>query len=249
MRLISPLRDFLETETAGGVVLVAATAAALIWANSPWQDSYQDLWSSVFTIGFPEHNISLSLRGWVNDGLMAVFFFVVGLEIKRELVEGELRDRRKAALPAIAALGGMIVPAALFLAFTAGRRRARAVGASRWPPTSRWRSAFSACSAHGSPPSLKLFLLALAIVDDIGAIVVIAIFYSHGFDWEAAVAAVAVLAGMLLLRHFDVRSMLPFTVLAAVLVAGRSTSRACTRPSPGWYSGCSRRPARSVART
>ncbi|MFI5046813.1 MAG: Na+/H+ antiporter NhaA, partial [Acidimicrobiia bacterium] len=106
LRMLHPLHDFLHTEAAGGVVLVVATAVALVWANAS-PSSYHDLWSTVFTIGTADRHLALTLREWVNEGLMAIFFFVVGLEIKRELVEGELRDRRRAALPAIAAIGGM----------------------------------------------------------------------------------------------------------------------------------------------
>ena len=109
--VLSPLRDFLRTESAGGVALLAAAAVALVWANSPWQDSYVELWETVLSIDLGGHELSLDLRGWINEGLMAIFFFVVGLEIKRELVDGELREPRRAALPAIAAVGGMIVPA------------------------------------------------------------------------------------------------------------------------------------------
>ncbi|MEX1006484.1 MAG: Na+/H+ antiporter NhaA, partial [Acidimicrobiia bacterium] len=101
LRLIRPLPDFLYTEAAGGIVLVVAIGAALVWANA-WPVSYHELWTTTFTIGFPDHHLSLTLREWVNEGLMTVFFFVVGLEIKRVLVEGELREPRKAALPAIA---------------------------------------------------------------------------------------------------------------------------------------------------
>ncbi|MGH9113832.1 MAG: Na+/H+ antiporter NhaA, partial [Acidimicrobiales bacterium] len=104
-RFIRPLVDFLNTEAAGGVALVLATVVALVWANSPWDESYRDLWTTHFSMALGSHEIDLDLRQWINDGLMALFFFVVGLEIKRELVEGELRDPRKAALPAIAALG------------------------------------------------------------------------------------------------------------------------------------------------
>ena len=109
-------------------MLVLAIVVALVWANSPRTASYEDLWTSTFTIGFTDHHLSLTLREWVNDGLMAVFFFVVGLEIKRELVEGELRDPRKAALPVIAALGGMVVPALIYVAFNAGGDGARRLG-------------------------------------------------------------------------------------------------------------------------
>src|SRR6476469_5913766 len=110
-RLRAPLAEFLHLEAARGIVLVAATVVALVWANSPWQDAYHTLWSTQLEIRLGSHTLDLTLQEWVNDGLMAIFFFVVGLEIKRELVEGELADRRRAALPAIAAIGGMVVPA------------------------------------------------------------------------------------------------------------------------------------------
>ena len=216
LRLISPLRDFLRTEVAGGVVLVAATVLALAWANSPLRDSYRELWSSVLTVGFPDHAITLTLRGWVNDGLMAVFFLVVGLEIKRELVEGELRDPRKAALPAIAAVGGMVVPVLLFLAVTGSGRGAHGWGT---PMATDIAMALGVLSLLGSRvhPSLKLFLLALAIVDDIGAIVVLAVFYSHGFDWPPFVIALACVGVVVVLRALGVRSNIPFVIVGLAL--------------------------------
>jgi Na+:H+ antiporter, NhaA family len=211
IQLLHPLRDFLRTEAAGGIVLVIATAAALVWANVATH-SYEELWSTVFTIGTAEHHFSLTLREWVNDGLMAIFFFVVGLEIKRELVEGELRDPRKAALPAIAALGGMVVPALVYVAFNAG-----GAGADGWgiPMATDIAMAIGVLSLLGSrvPSQLKLFVLALAIVDDIGAIVVIALFYSHGFDGTAAIAAGGFLLAMVGIRLVGVRSLLPYVVL------------------------------------
>ena len=118
--VIHPLRDFLHTEAAGGVVLVLATVVALVWANSPWKQLVRRPVAHRHHIGVGSHVLELDLQHWVNDGLMAIFFFVVGLEIKRELVEGELRDPRRAALPAIAAVGGMVVPALIYLAFNAG---------------------------------------------------------------------------------------------------------------------------------
>src|SRR5262245_30904786 len=116
MRVLRPLRDFLRTESAGGAVLVLAAIVALVWANSPWKASYTDLWTTDITITVGHHTLALTLREWINDGLMTLFFFVVGLEIKRELVEGELREPRRAAMPAIAALGGMAVPALTYTA-------------------------------------------------------------------------------------------------------------------------------------
>ena len=119
-KLARPLRTFLETEVAGGFVLLAATVVALVWANSPFHESYEALWHTELRIAIGGFEIAEDLRHWVNDALMALFFFVVGLEIKRELVAGELSDPRNAALPAIAALGGMILPAVLYLLVNAG---------------------------------------------------------------------------------------------------------------------------------
>ena len=126
--VLRPLVDFLHTEAAGGVVLLLATVVALVWANSPWKESYFDLWHTRLAISLGSHSIDLDLQEWVNDGLMAIFFFVVGLEIKRELVEGELREPRRAAMPAIAAVGGMLVPALLYTAINVGGRGASRLG-------------------------------------------------------------------------------------------------------------------------
>jgi NhaA family Na+:H+ antiporter len=215
LRLIRPLPDFLYVEAAGGIVLVGAICAALVWANVA-QSSYESFWTTTFTIGFPEHHLTLTMREWVNDGLMAVFFFVVGLEIKRELVEGELRDPRKAAMPAIAALGGMVVPALLYLAFNAGD-----VGSRGWgiPMATDIAIAIGILSLLGSrvPAPLKLFLLALAIVDDIGAILVIALFYSSRFGWESALGASGVVLLMIALRRVGVWNVLVYVVLGTVV--------------------------------
>jgi NhaA family Na+:H+ antiporter len=212
LRVLHPLRDFFRTEAAGGVVLVAATAVALVWANAA-PESYDDLWSTVLTIGTTDHQLSLTLRAWVNDGLMAIFFFVVGLEIKRELVDGELRQPRQAALPVIAAIGGMAVPALLYVAFNAG-----GPGADGWgiPMATDIAMAIGVLSLLGDrvPAALKLFVLALAIVDDIGAILVIAVFYSDDFDPGAALAAGGLLLVMATLRALGVRTLWPFVVLA-----------------------------------
>ena len=188
--ILRPLVDFLHTEAAGGVVLMAATVVALAWANSPFKESYYDLWHTHLSISLGTHSLDLDLQEWVNDGLMAIFFFVVGLEIKRELVEGELREPRRAAMPAIAAVGGMLVPALIYFAINAGGD-----GAQGWgiPMATDIAMAVGVLSLVGSrvAPSLKLFLLALAIVDDIGAILVIAVFYSEDIDFRALAVAVA----------------------------------------------------------
>jgi Na+:H+ antiporter, NhaA family len=203
-RLIArPIRTFLDTESAGGIVLLAAAGIAIIWANSPWSGSYESLWHTEigFTIGSFE--ISEDLLHWVNDGLMAIFFFVVGLEIKRELVAGELNEWRKAALPAVAALGGMVVPALFYTALNVG-----GTGSSGWgiPMATDIAFAVGVLTLFGSraPTSLKIFLLSLAIVDDIGAILVIALFYSSGLQFWWLGAAVGFIVLVALMKRFRV---------------------------------------------
>ena len=186
-RVARPMSRFLRVEAASGVLLVLATIAALVWVNSPWSDSYHELWETHIDLRIGDLlTLSEPLEAWVNDALMVVFFFVVGIEIKRELVTGELRDRRAASLPAIAALGGMIVPALIFVAFNAGGD-----GVDGWgiPMATDIAFAVGVVSLLGDrvSSSLKIFLLTLAVVDDIGAIVVIAIFYTSdlSFGWLA----------------------------------------------------------------
>jgi Na+:H+ antiporter, NhaA family len=217
IQVIQPLRDFLSTEAAGGVLLVVAAVVALVWSNSPWRASYDTFWSTEFALRLGStHGITLDLRHWVNEGLMVLFFFVVGLEIKRELVEGELRERKRAALPAIAALGGMIVPAALFTAINIG-----SPGTRGWaiPMATDIAMALGALSILGRHlhASHKLFLLALAIVDDIGAVVVIAIFYSKGINFSMLAVAGIALAAVLLLRRAGVQQLLVYVALGIVL--------------------------------
>jgi NhaA family Na+:H+ antiporter len=206
---------FVSVEVLGGVVLLAATVAALIWANVA-PGSYTDVWSTKLTIGLGDHAITESLEQWVNDGLMTVFFFVVGLEIKRELVRGELRDPRAASLPVIAAIGGMVVPALLYLAVNAG-----GPGGRGWaiPMATDIAFAVAVLAIVGSrvPGPLKLFLLSLAIVDDVGAIIVIALFYSSSISgWWLLGAAGAVLA-IVGLQRLQVRHALAYVVPAVGL--------------------------------
>jgi Na+:H+ antiporter, NhaA family len=197
------LREFLATEVAGGVVLVVAAAAALVWANSPWSASYDTLWTTDLDVALGRWELHLDLRHWVNDGLMAIFFVVVALEVKRELLEGELREVRKAALPVVAAVGGMVVPAALYLAFNPSGDAARGWGIPMATDIA-FALGVAALVARSLPAGLRLFLLTLAIVDDIGAIVVIAVFYSSGVAFEWLAAAVALVGGAYLLRRAGV---------------------------------------------
>jgi Na+:H+ antiporter, NhaA family len=188
-----PVASFLRVEAAGGIVLLVATVVALVWANSAWSDSYEALWSTRVGVTVGDFSIVEDLRHWVNDGLMAIFFFVVGLEIKYELVSGELRDPRTAALPIVAAVGGMAVPAAIYLAFNAGGE-----GSSGWGIPMATDIAFSlgvlALLGDRVPSVARLFILTLAIVDDLGAIVVIAAFYTS----DLSVGWLAVAGGLLL---------------------------------------------------
>ncbi len=188
--LAAPVERFLALEAAGGVLLLAAAVAALVWANSPWAEGYAALWHTRVSFSVGDWAWSQDLRFWVNEFLMTTFFVVVGLEIKRELVEGELADLRRAALPAAAALGGMIAPAALFLAFNAGTPSARAWGV---PMATDIAFAVGVLTILGKrvPPALRALLLALAILDDIGAVLVIALFYSSGLAPGGLILALA----------------------------------------------------------
>jgi len=193
-----PLARFLEVEAAGGVVMVVATIAALVWANSPWSESYTTLWSTDLSLEVGPFHISEHLSHWVNDGLMALFFFVVGLEIKRELVTGQLSHIRDASLPIVAAVGGMAVPAAIFTVLNLGGD-----GLPGWGVPMATDIAFAvgvlALLGDRVPSPLKVFLLGLAIADDIGAIIVIAIFYTDqlALDWLAAAVAGLLLVGVM----------------------------------------------------
>ena len=206
---------FVATESSGGLVLAAAVVVALLWANSPWQHGYDSLWQATVHVHLGPIRVVDDLRHLVNDGLMAVFFFVVGLEITREVVVGELADVRVAALPVLGALGGMAAPALLYLAIAGG-----GAGGHGWGIPMATDIAFSlgVLSLVGSraPGSLKLFLLTLAIVDDVGAIVVIALFYGGSIKAVATMAAVALVALTWALRR---RGIGHPVLLAAIAVA------------------------------
>ncbi|HEV2819642.1 MAG TPA: Na+/H+ antiporter NhaA [Solirubrobacteraceae bacterium] len=214
-RALDPLAEFVRQESASGVVLLVATVAALVWANALGEDSYASFWETGLTLGFGELSVKEDLRGWVNDGLMVIFFFVVGLEIKRELVVGRLSDRKAALLPVIAAVGGVILPALIFVAIMAGRP-----GADGWaiPMATDIAFAVGVLALLGDRVSagVKLLLLGIAIVDDVIAISVIALFYSEGISlvWlTGAVAGLLVVAGMRLLGVSRVLAYVPVGLL------------------------------------
>ena len=215
-RLPPTVRRFLDTEASSGILLLVAALVALVWANSPWSASYRSLWHTDVTVNFGRYVLEGDLHHWVNDALMVVFFFVVGLEIKRELVNGKLRDPRTAAMPAFAALGGMIVPAGLYLLVNVGGDGSRGWGI---PMATDIAFAVGVVALLGSrvPSSLKLFLLTLAIVDDIGAIIVIGVFYSSGLQPQFLGLAAALIIIIYVINRAGVVTLAPYLVLGAVL--------------------------------
>jgi Na+/H+ antiporter NhaA len=217
--LARPLQEFLRTEAGSSTLLLAATVIALVWANSPLSGAYEDLWGAKLSIEVAGAGISEDLRHWVNDGLMVFFFYVVGLEIRRELALGELRDRREAAVPAIAALAGMVVPALLYLTLNAGGEGARGWGIVMATDIAFVLGALALLGPR-CPSQVRVFLLTLAIVDDIGAITVIALFYSASIDLVALAVAAGVLLAIGLLRRIRVwRGPAYFVAGAALWVA------------------------------
>jgi NhaA family Na+:H+ antiporter len=218
-RVLDPVERFLAIEAASGIVLLAATALALTWANTPPAHLYHALWHT--PVGWRAGPLSFQrdLHFWINDGLMAVFFFVVGLEIRREIATGELSDRRRAALPVLAAAGGMMAPALLYLALNAGGLAARGWGV---PVATDIAFAVGILSLLGRrvPPTLRVLLLTLAVADDLGAILIIALFYSASLSPLGFLIAAAGVAAILLLRKLGVRAPIAYLVPALVVWAG-----------------------------
>jgi Na+/H+ antiporter NhaA len=198
--LAAPVRSFLSTETGSAAVLLAATVVALVWANSPLSGSYESLWRTTLSIHLGGGALSADLRHWVNEGLMTFFFLVVGLEAKRELDMGELRERRRLAIPVLAALGGMAAPVAIYLAFNAAGAGAHGWGAAMSTDTAFALGALALLSPRGAT-RLRVFLLTLAVVDDLGALLVIATAYAHAVS-VVALAVAAGLFGLLLALRF-----------------------------------------------
>lgn len=216
--IASPIQRILAIEAASGVVLLVVTVLALLWANL-WNASYAGLWHTVLGVQLGPWSFVQPLHFWVNDGLMTIFFFVVGLEIRREIFEGELVSFRKAALPLAAAVGGMLVPAAIFALLNIGRS-----GASGWaiPMATDIAFAVGVLTLLGSrvPVALRVLLLALAVIDDIGAIVVIAVFFSAGIASEGLILIGAGLALVLVMRAAGVRTALVYLFPGGLMWAG-----------------------------
>lgn len=211
-----PFQRFFQTESAGGALLLLCGVIALILANSPWAEAFADFWHTPIALAVGSRALTLSLHGWINDGLMAVFFLLVGLEIKRELVAGELASPRQAALPIAGAVGGMVVPASIYIALTFDTP-----GARGWGIPMATDIAFAlgtlALVAPGVPTGAKVFLAALAIVDDMGAVLVIALFYTSAVAWSAIATAGAILIALALLNRLGIRRLTPYLLLGVAL--------------------------------
>jgi NhaA family Na+:H+ antiporter len=216
-RIVSEIRQFIALETAGGIILLTAALLALVFTNTPLAGFYHAFLDLPVAIRIGEFSIAKPLLLWINDGLMAVFFLLVGLEIKREVLDGELSSRETAMLPGIAALGGMLVPALLYVSVNHGDP----VALRGWaiPAATDIAFAIGALSLLGrrAPIALKIFLLALAIIDDLGAIVIIAAFYTGNLAWESLALAALVLAAMIALNLRGVARVAPYVLLGIVL--------------------------------
>ena len=215
--LLKPINEFLHQEASGGILLIICTVIALAWANSPWSDSYHHLWHTYLSLNLENFlSFNYSLHHWINDGLMAIFFFTVGLEIKRELLVGELSSIQKASLPIAGALGGMVVPALIYIIFNAGGE-----GANGWGIPMAADIAFvvgiMALLGPRIPITLKIFMLALAIADDIGAVLVIAIFYTTKISILALLVAGIVLFILVVLNKIGTKSLILFSIFGVIL--------------------------------
>ena len=209
-----PVARFLRIEAASGVLLLLAALVAVVWANSGWSESYSHLLEAEAGISIGGFHLEMSVQEWINDGLMAIFFFVAGLEIKREMVVGELSDRKAAAGPVLAAVGGMIVPALIYFALQSGQPGERGWGV---PMATDIAFVVGVMALLGPrvPFGLKIMLLSLAIADDIGAVVVIAVFYSAGLSWVMLGLAASGLGAVYLMNRIGVRSVGVYAVVGA----------------------------------
>ena len=214
--VVQPMQRLLAHEASGGIVMLAAAAVAIAWANSPWSDSYVDFWGTMLRIELGDliRLDHLALREWVNEALMTTFFLLVGVEIKREAVHGDLRDPKAVTLPIVAAVGGMLVPAGIYAFLNAG-----AAGADGWavPMATDIAFAVGVVTLLGDrvPLAAKVFLLTLAVADDIGAIVVIAVFYTGSIAWGWLASALIGLAVIFAMKRGDVQSLAPYLAVGA----------------------------------
>jgi NhaA family Na+:H+ antiporter len=210
--ILDPIGRFMEKSTTSGLILFASATAALIIANSPWQEAYHHFWHQSFSIGFNDYVLSKTLHHWINDGLMAIFFFVVGLELKREIIGGELRKPKDAIMPIAAAIGGMVFPAAIYLLFNQSGSAADGWGI---PMATDIAFALGVIYLLGNrvPTSLKVFLTVLAIADDIGAVLVIALFYTSNIDFASLSVGALFMVVLVLSNLLGVRNTLYYGIV------------------------------------
>lgn len=214
-QLGSSLRHFIHTETAGAVLLVAAALLALVWANSSWSESYVELWHTHLQLSLGSMSLDMDLHHWVNDGLMVVFFFVIGLEVRREFAVGELTDRRRIIVPVVAGIGGMVVPALLYLALNPTGEAARGWGAVIGTDTA-FLLGMLALVGPAVSTQLRIFLLTLTVIDDIVAVSVIGLAYTDQVDMVPLLVALAALAGIAVLDRLAMWRSAPYVALVVV---------------------------------
>ena len=218
-KLLNPFNRFIHQEFTGGIVLFASVVIAIVWANSAWSDSYHHLWETGFSVSFAGSTLDYPLHIWINDGLMALFFFVIGLELKREFMVGELSTAKKAALPMVAALGGMLIPAILFVVINWG-----GAGQKGWgiPMATDIAFALALLSLAGKriPLSVKVFLSALAVADDLGAVLVIAFFYTANISFLPLLIAGGFLVVLALGNYLGVRSIAFYLIVGIIVWIG-----------------------------
>lgn len=217
IRPVAPsLRRFLATEAGSAMLLLGATVAALVWANSPWSASYTTVWSTGAGFHLGDASLDMDLLHWVNDVGMVVFFLIIALEISREVTSGELRDRRTVAVPALGALAGLVVPALIYVAFTAGTDAAHGWGVVMSTDTA-FLIGILALFGPRCPDQLRLFLLTLAVVDDIGAIAVMGVFYTPSVHVVPLLVAAVVVVAVVVLRWLGVWQLAPYVMLGIAL--------------------------------
>lgn len=215
-RVLSPIEAFIHRQTTSGILLMICAVVAIYIANSVWSEAYQNLLKMKFTVGVPGFELSKTIHHWVNDGLMALFFFVVGLELKREILVGELADMKQAMFPIIAAIGGMVVPVVIYMSINPEGSAFDGWGV---PMATDIAFALGTLALLGSriPKSLLTFLVALAIIDDLGAVTVIALFYTETINVTALAVAGGMLAILMALNLGGIRRPLPFVLLGIIL--------------------------------
>jgi len=218
-KIIAPVSKFIHLEYTSGIVLLLSVVAAIIWANSPYHDSYHQVWDLHLSVGFDKHVFDQPLHIWINDGLMAIFFFVIGLELKREFMDGELSSMKKASLPMMAALGGMIVPALIYFFMNKGMESEHGWGI---PMATDIAFALALLSMAGKhiPSSVKVFLSALAVADDLGAVLVIAFFYSSDLNFIPLGIAGLFLVIMMIGNLMGIRSSAFYLIMGLVVWMG-----------------------------